>query len=123
MVPWGTPSLPLSTVLVSRISLVFSIVFSLWFGLLLVNRVRVLANKTRCDVVMSFIIESVTRSLLSLMFSSLLSMLFSLLTLSTYKRRNTISYLEAGPFRELRPKRPVLNWIYKRIEQVNNNHE
>jgi len=108
LVPWATLSLPLSTVLSSLISLVFSLSVSLWFGLLVTNSVRVLVNKTRGDVVMSFIVESVTCSLLSLKFSlSLLSMLFSLLTLSTYKRRNSVSYLEAGPFRRIRPKRPI----------------
>jgi len=56
-VPWAAPGLPLSTVLVSRISLVVSLGFSLvclWFGLLVVNSVRVLANRSMSGYVMCF---------------------------------------------------------------------
>ena len=97
----------------SALSLPLSLVF-LWLVLLLVSNVRVLVNSDMCDVVMSFVIESVRCSLLGLMFSLSLLSSFSLCPLSSiYKRRNIIYiHLEAGPFGELRPKRPVLNWIY-----------
>ena len=58
LVPWAVPSLPLSSILVSRISLVVSLCFSLvplWFGLV-TNSVRVLVNNNMSDVMMSFMI-------------------------------------------------------------------
>ena len=91
----------------SALSLPLSLVF-LWFALLLVSNVRVLVNSGVCDVVMSFVIESVIRGLLGLMFSLSLLSSFSLCPLSSiYKRRNIIYiYLEAGPFGGTGPKGP-----------------
>ena len=92
----------------SALSLPLSLVF-LWFVLLLVSNVRVLVNSDMCDVVMSFVIESVMYGLLGLMFSLSLLSSFSLCPLSSiYKRRNIIYiHLEAGPFRGTGSKRPV----------------